>query len=47
MDKLINNITNNVPKTDLKSSHKTINDVVEINSPKGQKFYTIKSIKYV
>ena len=27
--------------------NKTINDVVEINSPKGQKSYTIKSIKYV
>ena len=27
MDKLTNNITNNVPKTDLKSSHKTIKDV--------------------
>ena len=27
MDKLINNITNNIPKTDLKSSHKTINDL--------------------
>ena len=27
MDKLTNNITNNIPKTDLKSSHKTINDV--------------------
>jgi transcription elongation factor GreA len=27
--------------------NKTINDVVEINSPKGQKSYTIKSIKYI
>ena len=27
MDKLTNNITNNIPKTDLKSSRKTINDV--------------------
>ena len=27
--------------------NKTIDDVVEINSPKGQKSYTIKSIKYV
>jgi transcription elongation factor GreA len=27
--------------------NKTINDVVEISSPKGQKSYTIKSIKYV
>ena len=27
--------------------NKTIADVVEINSPKGQKSYTIKSIKYV
>ena len=26
--------------------NKSINDVVEINSPKGQKSYTIKSIKY-
>ena len=27
--------------------NKTIYDVVEINSPKGQKTYTIKSIKYI
>ena len=27
--------------------NKSVNDVVEINSPKGQKFYTIKSVKYV
>ena len=27
--------------------NKTIDDVVEINSPKGQRSYTIKSIKYV
>ena len=27
--------------------NKTIDDVVEINSPKGKKSYTIKSIKYV
>ncbi len=27
--------------------NKTVDDVVEINSPKGQKSYTIKSIKYV
>ena len=27
--------------------NKTIDEVVEINSPKGQKSYTIKSIKYV
>jgi transcription elongation factor GreA len=27
--------------------NKTIDDVVEIKSPKGQKSYTIKSIKYV
>ena len=27
--------------------NKAINDVVEINSPKGQKSYTIKSVKYV
>ena len=27
--------------------NKTINEVVEINSPKGQKSFTIKSIKYV
>ena len=27
--------------------NKTVNDVVEINSPKGQKSYTIKSVKYV
>ena len=27
--------------------NKTVKDVVEINSPKGQKSYTIKSIKYV
>ena len=27
--------------------NKTIDDVVEINSPKGQKTYIIKSIKYV
>ena len=27
MDKLTNNITNNIPKTDLKSSHKALNDV--------------------
>ena len=27
--------------------NKSIDDVVEINSPKGQKSYTIKSIKYV
>ena len=27
--------------------NKAIDDVVEINSPKGQKSYTIKSIKYV
>ena len=27
--------------------NKVINDVVEINSPKGQKSYTIKSVKYV
>tara|TARA_B100001250_G_scaffold111668_1_gene94361 strand:- start:1435 stop:1908 length:474 start_codon:yes stop_codon:yes gene_type:complete len=26
---------------------KSVNDVVEINSPKGQKSYTIKSVKYV
>jgi len=27
--------------------NKTVDDIVEINSPKGQKSYTIKSIKYV
>ena len=27
--------------------NKTIDDIVEINSPKGQKSYTIKSIKYI
>ncbi len=27
--------------------NKVVNDVVEINSPKGQKSYTIKSVKYV
>ena len=27
--------------------NKSIEDVVEINSPKGQKSYTIKSVKYV
>jgi len=27
--------------------NKTVDDVVEINSPKGQKSYTIKSVKYV
>ena len=27
--------------------NKSVDDVVEINSPKGQKSYTIKSIKYV
>ncbi len=27
--------------------NKTVDDVVEINSPKGQKFYTIKSVKYI
>ena len=27
--------------------NKSVNDVVEINSPKGQKSYTIKSVKYV
>ena len=27
--------------------NKSISDVVEINSPKGQKSYTIKSVKYV
>ena len=27
--------------------NKTIDDVVEINSPKGQKSYTIRSIKYI
>ena len=27
--------------------NKTIDDVVEINSPKGQKSYTIKSLKYI
>ena len=27
--------------------NKVIDDVVEINSPKGQKCYTIKSVKYV
>ena len=27
--------------------NKAISDVVEINSPKGQKSYTIKSVKYV
>ena len=27
--------------------NKVIDDVVEINSPKGQKSYTIKSVKYV
>ena len=27
--------------------NKNVDDVVEINSPKGQKSYTIKSIKYV
>ena len=27
--------------------NKSANDVVEINSPKGQKSYTIKSVKYV
>lgn len=27
--------------------NKAIDDVVEINSPKGQKTYTIKSVKYV
>ena len=26
---------------------KSVNDIVEINSPKGQKSYTIKSVKYV
>ena len=26
--------------------NKTVDDVVEINSPKGQKSYTIKSVKY-
>ena len=28
-------------------TNKSIEDVVEINSPKGQKSYTIKSVKYV
>ena len=27
--------------------NKTVDDIVEINSPKGQKSYTIKSVKYV
>ena len=27
--------------------NKSVNDVVEISSPKGQKSYTIKSVKYV
>ena len=27
--------------------NKSIDDVVEINSPKGQKSYTIKSVKYI
>ena len=27
--------------------NKTVDEVVEINSPKGQKSYTIKSVKYV
>jgi len=27
--------------------NKTINNIVEINSPKGRKSYTIKSIKYI
>ena len=27
--------------------NKSVNDVVEINSPKGSKSYTIKSVKYV
>ena len=27
--------------------NKSLNDVVEINSPKGQKSYTVKSVKYV
>jgi len=27
--------------------NKSVDDVVEINSPKGQKSYTIKSVKYV
>tara|TARA_Y100001970_G_scaffold156857_1_gene191918 strand:- start:8163 stop:8636 length:474 start_codon:yes stop_codon:yes gene_type:complete len=27
--------------------NKSVDDVVEINSPKGQKSYTIKSIKYI
>lgn len=27
--------------------NKTVDDVVEINSPKGQKTYTIKSVKYI
>ena len=27
--------------------NKTVDDVVEIKSPKGQKSYTIKSVKYV
>ena len=27
--------------------NKSVEDVVEINSPKGQKSYTIKSVKYV
>ena len=27
--------------------NKSIDDIVEINSPKGQKSYTIKSVKYV
>ena len=27
--------------------NKTVDDIVEINSPKGQKSYTIKSIKYI
>ena len=27
--------------------NKSLNDVVEINSPKGQKTYTIKSVKYI
>ena len=27
--------------------NKTVDDVVEINSPKGQKSYTIKSVKYI
>ena len=27
--------------------NKTVDDIVEINSPKGQKTYTIKSVKYI